>query len=170
MVLRLIPLWNLYITWAMYILGLSSSWGTSRIRPAWFPFEHRLCPQSGARVRCHAVRRRLFIVLMTAAHISPNVFSLRNFLGTYMYYFHYTFTIIHTYCTLHSSKHLHPFIYMLNHSFISSALHGRPAALGLLCRIQLNVPKMAQKRKNSCFKNVLELNFATIKESAFWSC
>ncbi len=37
----------------------------------------RLCPQSGARVRSHAVRRRLFILfLMTAAHISPNVFSL----------------------------------------------------------------------------------------------
>ncbi len=41
----------------------------------------RLCPQSGASVRSHAVRRRLFIVLITAAHISPNVFSLRNFLS-----------------------------------------------------------------------------------------
>ncbi len=41
----------------------------------------RLCPQSGVCVRSHAVRRRLFIVLMTAAHISPNVFSLWNFLG-----------------------------------------------------------------------------------------
>jgi hypothetical protein len=41
----------------------------------------RLCPQFGARVWSHAVWRRLFIVLMTAAHISPNVFSLRNFLN-----------------------------------------------------------------------------------------
>jgi hypothetical protein len=42
----------------------------------------RLCPQSGAHVWSHAIRRRLFIFLMTAAHISPNVFSLRNFLST----------------------------------------------------------------------------------------
>ncbi len=35
----------------------------------------RLCPQSGA------VRRRLFIFLMTAGHISPNLFCLRNFLS-----------------------------------------------------------------------------------------
>jgi hypothetical protein len=28
----------------MYILGLSSSWGTSRIFPAWSPFEHQLTP------------------------------------------------------------------------------------------------------------------------------
>jgi hypothetical protein len=28
----------------MYILGLSSSWGTSRIRPAWSPCEHQLTP------------------------------------------------------------------------------------------------------------------------------
>jgi hypothetical protein len=41
----------------------------------------RLCPQSGARVRSHAVWRRFFIVLLTAAHISPNIFSLRNFLS-----------------------------------------------------------------------------------------
>jgi hypothetical protein len=52
----------------------------------------RLCPQSGARVRSHAVRRRLFIVLMTAAHISPNVLSLRNFLGNV----HVLFLIIHS--------------------------------------------------------------------------
>jgi hypothetical protein len=68
----------------MYVLGLSPSWGTSRICPAWSPSELnrlRLCLQSGARVRSHAVRRSLFIELMTAAHISPNVFSLQNFLS-----------------------------------------------------------------------------------------
>jgi hypothetical protein len=51
-----------------------------------------LCPQSGARVRSHAVRRRLFIFLMTAAYISPNIFSLRNFLGN----IHVLFLIIHS--------------------------------------------------------------------------
>ncbi len=39
--------------------------------------------------------------------------------------------------------------------------------LHFLETLKLNVPKMGQKRKNSDFKNVLELNFATIKESAF---
>ncbi len=61
----------------MYILGLSPSWGTSRICQAWSPSEHQLTPSLspiGDRVRSHTVRRRLFIFLMTAAHISPNVF------------------------------------------------------------------------------------------------
>ncbi len=31
-------------SWAMYILGLSSSWGTSQIQPAWSPCEHQLTP------------------------------------------------------------------------------------------------------------------------------
>jgi hypothetical protein len=39
-----------------------------------------LSPFLGAHVRSPAFRRRLFIVLMTAAHISPNVFSLQMFL------------------------------------------------------------------------------------------
>ncbi len=52
----------------------------------------RLCPQYGARVRSHAVRRRFFIVLMTADHISPNVFSLRNFLSNV----HVLFLITHS--------------------------------------------------------------------------
>ncbi len=92
----------------------------------------RFCPQFGACVRSHAVQRRLFIVLMTAAHISPNVFSLRNFLSNICV----LFTAIHTYCTSHSNN-----IYILllwdNHSVISSIPPGRPTALGLLCPIQV---------------------------------
>ncbi len=42
----------------MYILGLSSSWGTSRIRPAWSPFEHQLTPAlSPIRGPCPKPRR-----------------------------------------------------------------------------------------------------------------
>ncbi len=66
------------------VLGLSPSWGTSRICRAWSPSEHQLTPSLspiGARVRSHAIWRRLFIFLMTATHISPNVFSLRIFLS-----------------------------------------------------------------------------------------
>ncbi len=69
-----------------------------------------LCPQSGAHVRSHAVRRRLFIVLMTAAHISPNVFSLRNFLSNihvlFLAYIHrYSYLLYTTF-----KQYLHPFI------------------------------------------------------------
>jgi hypothetical protein len=49
---------------------------------------------------------------------------------------HYTFTSIHAYYTSHSGNQLHLFIYMITHSFISTAPHGRPAALGLLYPLQ----------------------------------
>jgi hypothetical protein len=62
--------------------------------PAWSPSGHQLTlslSPIGARVRSHAVRRRLFIFLMTAAHISLNVFSLRNFLSNiHVLVLHYT--------------------------------------------------------------------------------
>jgi hypothetical protein len=76
-------------TWAIFVLApreyvqhgplLSMNW-------------LRLCPQSGARVRSHAIQRRLLIVLMTAAHISPKVFSLWNFLSNV----HLLFVTIHS--------------------------------------------------------------------------
>jgi hypothetical protein len=62
-----------------------------------------------ARVRSHAVRRRLFIVLMTAAYISHNVFSLRNFLSnihrllltvhatSFISFIHHIYTHIYTF-------------------------------------------------------------------------
>jgi hypothetical protein len=72
----------------------------------------RLSPQSGARAWSHAVRRRLFMFLMTAAHISPNVFSLRNFLSNVHALFHIihstSFTlIIHHIRTSNYSFYLH---------------------------------------------------------------
>jgi hypothetical protein len=63
----------------------------------------RLCPQFGARVRSHTVRRRLFIVLMTAAHISPNVFSLPNFLSN----IHVLFLTIHSTSFIPIIHHIH---------------------------------------------------------------
>ncbi len=99
----------------------------------------RLCPQSGAHVRSHAVRRRLFIVLMTAAHISPNVFSLRNFLSNihvlFLAYIHrHSYLLYITFKQTFTS-----FNYDTNHSIISSALFGRPTALGLLCPIHVQL-------------------------------
>ncbi len=69
-----------------------------------------LFPQSGTRVRSHAVRRRMFIVLMTAAHISPNVFSLQNFLSNihvlFLAYIHrHSYLLYITF-----EQYLHPFI------------------------------------------------------------
>ncbi len=103
----------------------------------------RLCPQSGACVRSHTIRRRLFIVLVTAAHISPNVFSLRNFLGNV----HILFLIIHSISFILIIHHIWTSNYILLftwqiHSFISSVLHSRPAALGLSCPIQTFWPQI----------------------------
>jgi hypothetical protein len=69
----------------------------------------RLCPQFGARVRSHAIRRRLFIFLMTAAHILPNVFSLRNFLSN----IHRLFLTVHLTSFISFIHH----IYMHFHTF-----------------------------------------------------
>ncbi len=113
----------LNIIWAVYILGLCSSWGTSRICPAWSPSEHQLSPALspfGTRVRSQAVRRRLFIVLMTAAHISPNIFSLRYFLSN----IHRLFFMVHARSFIpfihHIYAHIH--IFYLHVFFILSLL------------------------------------------------
>jgi hypothetical protein len=102
---------HMHIIWAMYILGLSSAWGTSQICPAWSPFEHQLAPALSpiwGRVRSHAVRRRLLIVLMTAAHISPNVFSLRNLLSN----IHGLFLMVHLTSFTSFIHHIYTHIYI----------------------------------------------------------
>jgi hypothetical protein len=122
----------------MYILGLCSLCGTSQICPACSPSEHLLTPALspfGARVQSHAIWRRLFISLMTDAHISTNVFSLREFLSTHHYflpciqYIEYHsyllfITFVHTFTSLFTC---------LVHSFISPNLLGRLAAHRFLC-------------------------------------
>jgi hypothetical protein len=118
-----ITLLHSHTFWAMYILGLFSSWGTSQICPAWSPSEHqlaRICPQFGARVWSHAVRRRLFIVLMTAAPISPNVFSLRNFLSN----IHGLFLTVHSTSFISIIHHIysHTYIFYLHDIFTLSFL------------------------------------------------
>jgi hypothetical protein len=98
------------------VLGLCSSWGTSQKRPSWSPSEHKLTlalSPFGARVRSHAIRRRLFLVLMTAAHISPNVFSLWKFLSNIQELFLTVHdNIIHAYYTSHLYAHLHLLFHM----------------------------------------------------------
>ncbi len=87
------------------------------------------------------VRRRLFIVLMTAAHISPNIFSLWVFLTNIQRTSHYNtwqwhkfilyITFIRTFTSPYYTSHSHI------HFLISSVLRGRLAALGFLCPIHL---------------------------------
>ncbi len=95
----------------------------------------QLCPQFGAHVRSHAVRRKLFIVLMTAAHISPNVFSLRNFLSN----IHGLFLTIHSTSFISVIHHIHTnsCIFYLHNTFTLSFLWIFMAGLSPLCLIQL---------------------------------
>ncbi len=97
-------------TWAMFFLRLSPS--EHQLAPALSPF--------GARVRSHAVRRSLFIALMTVAHISPNVFSPQNFLSN----IHGLFLTVHATSFISFIHHIytHIFIFYLHVSFTISLL------------------------------------------------
>jgi hypothetical protein len=99
----------------------------------------RLCPYFGAPTpEATLLRRRLFIVLMTAAHISPNVFSLQMSLASIYSPSYYSIgQYMHTYYTSHSHiSYCITLCYMIHPSpsliFTSSALPGRLSALGSL--------------------------------------
>jgi hypothetical protein len=83
----------------------------------------RLCPHFGApTLEATLLRRRLFKVLMTAAHISPNVFSLQlSFASMYWTSYHNKQQCTHTYYTLHfHNLILH---YIILHDTLMSILH-----------------------------------------------
>jgi hypothetical protein len=85
-------------TWAMFFLRHLAN--MSCMVPFWASTGSGSVPIWGARVRSHAVLRRLFIVLITAAHISSNVFSLWKFLSNIQGLFLTVHSnIIHTYYT-----------------------------------------------------------------------
>ncbi len=99
----------------------------------------RLCPHFGATMlKATLLWRRLFIVLMTAAHISPNVFSLQLSLASIYWTSYYNSQqCTHTYYTLHSHiVYCITLCYMIHARpsciFISSVLPGRLAARGSL--------------------------------------
>ncbi len=108
-----------------------------------------LCPHFGAPMpEATLLRRRLFIVLMIAAHISPYIFSLQLSL-TSMYWtsYHNIHQCKHTYYTLHYIRIISYCITLYytipscpSCIFISSVLPGRLAALGSLRMIQLGLP------------------------------
>ncbi len=117
-------------TWAMFFSRHLAS--MSFMVPVWASTDSGSVPIWGARVRSHAIQRRLFIVLMTAAHISPNAFSLRKFLSNTQRLFLTVHNIIRTYYTSHSYAHLHLLFYMSYsqlHFFWSSWQAGFPRLL-----------------------------------------
>ncbi len=125
----------------------------------------QLCPHFGApTLEAMLLLLRLFIVLMIAAHISPNVFSLQlslaNVLNILLQYNQCT----HTYYTLHSHSHISYYVTLyyttcscLSCIFISSALRGRLAALDPLCPIQLHCIWRVQQA--SCREVVIAIQF-----------
>jgi hypothetical protein len=129
-----------YIIWEMYILGLSSSWGTSRICPAWSPCEHQLTPALspiwGPRPKPNRPEEVVYSSNDSCSHFTQRLFPPilpQQPTCTIPYC---TFNIIHIYYTSHSRKQLYLLFTCHVHSFISSDLHSRPAALGPLCPIQ----------------------------------
>ncbi len=111
-----------------YILGLRSSWGTSRARPAWSLSGHILTPALspfwGTHARCHAppVEVVYTVVLMAAAHISPNIFSLQPSLtNVYWTSYYKTRQCTHTYYTSQSHKLL--LYYIILHDTLKSISH-----------------------------------------------
>jgi hypothetical protein len=122
-------------TWAISFLRHLAN--MSSMVPFWASTDSGFVPNPGPRVRSHTVQRRLFISLMTAAHISPNVFSLWNFLSNIhlllSLYIHRNLFLL--YITFIRTIYI-LFIYTTIRFTISVGLHGRPAALGPLCPLQ----------------------------------
>ncbi len=101
----------------MYILGLCSSCGTSQICPAWSSSEHLLAPALspfGARVRSHAVQRRLleevvYILNDRCSHFTQRLFPLRVPQHTSLLL---TVNTIHRISFMLIIYHIHTYIYI----------------------------------------------------------
>ncbi len=82
-----IPLLHSHIIWAMHILGLFSTWGTSRICPAWFPSEYQLAPALspiwGPRPKPCRPKEVVYSLNDSCSHFTQRLF-LRNFLSNIM--------------------------------------------------------------------------------------
>ncbi len=107
---------NVHI-WAMFFLRHLAN--MSCMVPFWASNDSGFVPIWGPRPKPRRPER-LFIVLMTAAHISPNIFSLRNFLSN----IHRLFLRVHASSFIHLYAHLHLLFTCLIHTFTSSDLHG----------------------------------------------
>ncbi len=121
----------------MYILGLSPSWGTSRICPAWSPSEHQLTlalsPIWGPRPKPRRPEEVVYSPNDSCSHFIQRLFPPKPPQQHMCTILHYTFTIIHTYYTSRSSKEaITSFYNMINplfHFFGSSWQAGCPRSL-----------------------------------------
>jgi hypothetical protein len=137
----------------MYILGLRTSWGTSRVRPSWSPSGHiltpALSPYWGAPVGNHACPEdAVYSLNDSCSCFTQRLFPQSGFSPTYREYLIIIHGIAHIQiiCTSHLYVHQHLILYITFihtpylHSFISSALSGRLAALDSLCPISDTTP------------------------------
>jgi hypothetical protein len=91
--------------------------------PFWAYTDSGSVPHFGAPTpEATLLRRRMFIVLMTAAHISPNVFSLQLSLSSVYWTSYYNIQqCIHTHYTSHSHNLI--LYYIILHNTLTSILH-----------------------------------------------
>ncbi len=114
-------------TWALFFLRQLAN--MSSMVPFWASTDSSFVPNLGPAFEATPSRGGC-IVLMTADHISPNIFSIRNFLSNVRILFliiHSTsfILIIHH---MRTSNYIFLFTWQV-HSFISSFLHSRPAVI-----------------------------------------
>ncbi len=133
----------------MYILGLFSSWGTSRICPAWSPSEHQLAralsPIWGLHPKPCRPEEVVYSPYDSCSHFTQRLFPPKLPQQHTWTVSCDTFNIIHTYYTSHLHKQLYILFTWHIHTFIPSDLHGRLAALGPLCPIQVVKDRNAHK-------------------------
>ncbi len=107
----------------MYIHGLFSSWGDSRICPAWSPSEHQLTPAlSLIWGPCPKPRRPEEVVYIpndSCSHFTQHLFPPKLPWQRTCTIPYYTFNLIHTYYTSHSNKQL---LFLLHDKFTLSFL------------------------------------------------
>jgi hypothetical protein len=135
----------MYIYWSLYILGLRSSWGTSRARPAWSLSRHiltpALSPYWGTHARSHALPEEVVYSLSDSCwHFTQRLFPPTVPYYVYWTSYYNTRQCTHTYYTSQSHNLYYTTLYHTTNScpsriFISSALRGRLAVLGSLCSI-----------------------------------
>jgi hypothetical protein len=100
----------------MYILGLCSSCGTSRICPAWSPSEHQLTPALspiwGPRPKPRRPEEVVYSPNDSCSHFTQRLFPPRLPQQHTCTTSYDTFNNIHTYYTSHPHEQSYLFIYM----------------------------------------------------------
>ncbi len=118
-----------YLNNVLYILGLSSSWGTSRIRPAWSPCGHQLTtalsPIWGPRPKPRRLEEVVYSPNDSCSHFTQCLFPPRPPRNIHVLFLAYVHR--HSYLLYITFKqYLHPFITrQIILSFLRLLLAGR---------------------------------------------